>query len=75
MRSEILAHSAHFVAVYISERLVLQTIYVLKKEIWAKTAVYNQERFQIKSKFKSRVVSNQERVIVAHIWYINENQP
>jgi hypothetical protein len=43
-----------FTAVYIVERLVLQTIYVLNREILQflglKTAVYNQERFQIKSR-------------------------
>ena len=42
-----------FSAVYIVERLVLQTIYVPNKEILQfldlKSAVYNQEWFQIKS--------------------------
>ena len=42
-----------FTAVYILEWLVLQTMYVLKEEILLflglKSAVYNQERFQIKS--------------------------
>ena len=42
-----------FNAVYIVERLVLQTIYVLNKEILQilglKSAVCNRERFQIKS--------------------------
>ena len=38
-----------FTAVYNQERLILQTIYVLNKEILLKSAVYNQERFQIKS--------------------------
>ena len=42
-----------FIAIYIVERLVLQTIYVLKKEIFQflslKSAVYNQEWFQIKN--------------------------
>ena len=42
-----------FTAVYISERLVLQTIYVINKEILQilgqKSAVYNGERIQIKS--------------------------
>ena len=42
-----------FSAVYFVERLILQTIYVLNKEILQflglKSAVYNQERFQIKS--------------------------
>jgi hypothetical protein len=32
-----------------------------------KSAVYNQERFQIKRGFKSREVSNQERVIMARV--------
>ena len=43
-----------FTAVYIVERLVLQTIYVLNKEILhflgLKSVVYNQERFQIKNR-------------------------
>ena len=43
-----------FTAVYIAELLVLQTVYVLKKEILQflglKSVVYNQEWFQIKSK-------------------------
>ena len=39
--------------VYISERLVLQTIYVLIKEIWAKN-----QRFIIESKIKSRAGYN-----------------
>ena len=42
-----------FTAVYIVERLMLQTIYELNKEILQflglKSAVYNRERFQIKS--------------------------
>ena len=42
-----------FTGVYIVEQLVLQTIYVLNKEILKilgiKSAVYNWERFQIKS--------------------------
>ena len=42
---------AFFTAVYIVERLVLQTIYILNKEILQflglKFAVYNRERFQI----------------------------
>ena len=41
---------------------MLQTIYVLNKEILQflglKSAVYNQERFQIKSGFKSRAAYN-----------------
>ena len=48
--------------VYIVERLVLQTIYVLNKEILQflslKSAVYNQERFKFKSGFESRVGYN-----------------
>ena len=43
-----------FTAVYIVERLILQTIYVLKKEILRflglKSAVYNQERLQKEGK-------------------------
>ena len=38
-----------FTAVYIVEQLVLQTIYVLKKEKDPKIAVYNWERLIIKS--------------------------
>ena len=42
-----------FTAVYIVERLGLQTIYVVNKEILQflglKSAVYNREQFQIKS--------------------------
>ena len=42
-----------FTGVYIVERLVLQTIYVLNKEIFQflglKSSVNNRERFQIKS--------------------------
>ena len=39
-----------FTAVYNQERLILQTIYVLKRGNSSKNAVvYNQERFQIKS--------------------------
>ena len=42
-----------FIAVYIVERLVLQTIHVLNKEILQflgqESAVYNRERFLIKS--------------------------
>ena len=42
-----------FTAVYIIERLVIKTIYVLNKELLqllgAKSPVYNQECFQIKS--------------------------
>ena len=42
-----------FTVVYIVERLILQTIYVLNKEILQFfgliSTVYNQERFQIKS--------------------------
>ena len=47
------AFTPFFTAVYIVERLVFQTIYVLNKEILQflglKSAVYNQEQFQIKS--------------------------
>ena len=39
-----------FSAVYIQKRLILQTVYVLKSGNSSKiSAVYNQERFQIKS--------------------------
>ena len=39
-----------FSAVYNEERLILQTIYVLNKEVLnLKAAVYSQERFQTKS--------------------------
>ena len=46
-----------FSAVYIIEWLVLQTIYLLKKEIL--------QFFGLKSE-----VSNQERVIMACLWYL-----
>ena len=46
-------HTTFFTAVYILEQLVLEAIYVLKKEILQilglKSAVYNQEWFMIKS--------------------------
>ena len=47
-----------FTAVYIVEWLILQTIYVINKEIHQflglKSAVYNQERFRIRSGLKWR---------------------
>ena len=40
-----------FSAVYNQEGLILQTIYVLNKEILGlKSAVYNQDQFQFKSR-------------------------
>ena len=49
-----------FIAVYIVEWLVLQTIYVLNKEILQclglKSEVYNSDRFQIKSGYATITV-------------------
>ena len=52
--------------VYNQDWLILETIYVVNKEILQKYL-----RFIIKSGFKSRAVSNQERVIMEHVWYMN----
>ena len=57
-RRAIITHSLYiftlfFTAVYIAEQFMLETIYVLKKEILQilglKSVVYNWEQFQIKS--------------------------
>ena len=47
-----------FTAVHISEQLVLQTIYVLNKKIWAKNP-----RFVIESGFKSKAGYNGARTV------------
>ena len=56
-----------FTAAYIVEGLLLQTIYVLKKEIvqffGLKSSVYNR-----------KTVSNQERVIMARVLYVVAKQ-
>ena len=50
--------------VYIQMQLILQTAYVLKSSNSSKiSAVYNQERFQIKSGFKSRAGYNGARTV------------
>ena len=51
--------SPFFTAVYNQERLILETIYVVNKEILQKIRG-----------LQLRVVSNQERVIMARIRYI-----
>ena len=52
-KARLVNFSPHFHSVYIVEELILQTIYVVKKEnlrfLGLKSAVYNWEQFQIKS--------------------------